>query len=339
MRRGVAGRGIVVCMIGLSLGLFGRVDLASQAAPIAELLDRYRSGAFDAAVKELSAGGDPFTLRAAFIDATGAWITRVPEDAANRRLVAAAFAIEVAHARLPHDSLFLVAVDWATRELRKGAPSSAERAWLLAAVAVVERGSRSSNLVLTNPRNGWIGGDIFVDNAVERFPDDPRLQLSKAIFRSRASGSSRFAKSDLETLTKDPVVGADALVQLAYLELTDRDCRGTIPLARQAVDRASEAHTVYLAQVMIAICHEMQGRPQEAVNAYTAALRAVPHGQSASIALGVLLMRDNQANTAFDLIDRSLLEMPNGDDPWRLFAYGGYVRWPKLVADARRTIR
>jgi hypothetical protein len=337
MPSGVALRRTAACIVALTLGLFARSELASQTPSIADLLDRYRSGAFDAAVKELSTGGDPYTFRTAFIEAAGAWIAREP-DVANRRLVTAAFTIEVAHARLAHDSLFLVVVDWATRELRKGPPTPAERAWVLAAVAVAQRGSVSGNLALDNPKNGWKGLDIFINDAFKRFPDDPRLRLANATSRSRAGGSV-YIRGDLERLAKDPVVGAEALVQLAYLEVIDGDCREGLRVARQAAERSLEAHTLYLAHVWSAVCHEMQGRPSEAVSAYAAALRAVPHGQSASIALAGLLLRDGQVNAATDLIERSLTERPVGDDPWRLFAYGGYVRWPLLVADARKTIR
>ena len=52
-----------------------------------------------------------------------------------------------------------------------------------------------------------------------------------------------------------------------------------------------------------------------------------------------MLLRSNQADAAFELVRRSLSERPNGDDPWRLFDYGDYVRWPVLIADVRKAIR
>jgi hypothetical protein len=56
------------------------------------------------------------------------------------------------------------------------------------------------------------------------------------------------------------------------------------------------------------------------------------------MALALLLVRGNQAERAFDFVERSLMERPDGDDPWRLFAYGGYVRWPLLIAEVRRAV-
>jgi hypothetical protein len=68
-------------------------------------------------------------------------------------------------------------------------------------------------------------------------------------------------------------------------------------------------------------------------------LGIIPHAQSASIALAQLLLRDSQAEPAMALLDRTLVERPDGDDPWRLFAYGGYNRWPALIADVRKAVR
>jgi len=110
-------------------------------------------------------------------------------------------------------------------------------------------------------------------------------------------------------------------------------------LAEQAANRAVEPWTRYLAHFIAAFSYEYQRRYQDAVREYAAALEAVPHAQSASIALAQLLLRDNQADAAFDLVNRSLTERPDGDDPWRLFGYGGYIRWPVLIADVRKAIR
>jgi predicted Zn-dependent protease len=110
-------------------------------------------------------------------------------------------------------------------------------------------------------------------------------------------------------------------------------------LAEQARTRSAEPWTRYLAHFIAGFSYEHEKRYQDAVREYAAALEAVPHAQSASIALAQLLLRDNQADAAFDLITRSVTERPDGDDPWRLFAYGAYVRWPVLIADVRKAIR
>jgi hypothetical protein len=302
-------------------------------------LDAYRSGRFNAAVDQFSAEDDAEAFRAGFIKGAAAWVSASPADAAARRFVAAALALEVAQARLTHDNLStIVLLDWATRQLRAAPASPAERSWTLAAVALVERGGRTGYDFPQDVSSRW--GEDFIEDAVKRFPGEQRLLLARAVFDWRMfSAPSRRARSEFEKLAVDPVVGAEALLQLAYLELEDRDYQTTTQLARRAADQAREPAVAYLAHFIMAFCHEAQGRPADAVASYTAALQAVPYGQSASIALAALLMRDNQADAAFHLIDHSLAKRPDGDDPWRLFVYGGYVRWPLLIADVRKEIR
>jgi predicted Zn-dependent protease len=133
-------------------------------------------------------------------------------------------------------------------------------------------------------------------------------------------------------------VGADALVQIAFLHFWSSDFESAHRDATRAANLATEPATQFMAHFILAFCHESKGRFLDAVREYSAALRAVPHAQSASIPLAMLLLRDNQAGAAFDLIDRSLGERSNGDDPWRLFHYGGYARWPHLIADVRKAV-
>jgi tetratricopeptide (TPR) repeat protein len=313
-----------------------RLGDASEPS-IAAMLDRYRSGAFDAAVKELAAGGDPLMFPAAYIAAADAWIARDSTDIPNRRLIATAFAIEVAHARLAYDNPTLfVWLDWARTEWRKGPPIPEERVWTRAAVALIERGGywRAS-------RPG--GRDYiekiltFLDHAVKRFPDDVRLRLANVLWLNPPISRRVLA---FESLTEHPEIGSEALVELAYLKFVEQgDARAARPLVEQAAKMAAEPWTRYMAHLLAGFVGETQGRYQDAVREYSAALRAVPHAQTASLALAQLLLRDNQADAAFDLINRSLAERPDGDDPWRLFAYGGYVRWPVLIADVRKAIR
>jgi predicted Zn-dependent protease len=97
--------------------------------------------------------------------------------------------------------------------------------------------------------------------------------------------------------------------------------------------------TRYLAHFIAGFVNEHQRRYPEAAREYSAALGVMPHAQSPSIALAQLWLRANQADAAFDLIERTLTEQPDGDDPWRLFAYGAYVRRPVLIADVRKAIR
>jgi tetratricopeptide (TPR) repeat protein len=304
---------------------------------VLESLDRYRSGAFDAAVRDLSAGGDPMTFPASYIAAADAWIARDSTDTTNRRLIATTLAIEVAHARLAYDNpTLIVLLDWAKKEWRRGPPSPVERVWTRAAITLVGR-TGPWNTLRTGGRDYVEKILAFLEDSVKRFPDDARLRLTNVIWQNPPTSRLVLA---LEPLTEHPEVGPEALVELAFVKFFDEgDLKTARRLTELAADRAAEPWTRYMAHLIAGFVGERQGRHQDAVSEYAAALRAVPHAQSASLALAQLLLRDNQADAAFDLINRSLTERPDGDDPWRLFAYGGYVRWPVLIADVRKAIR
>jgi hypothetical protein len=326
--------------------------LDQDGAPpsISDLLDRYQKGGFDAPTR-LASATDPTQLRSLLIKAADAWIGRDSSDIINRRLVATAFAIELAQARLAFDNPTLIIVlDWAKKEWHKGSASPAERVWTRAALALVERSNRISparatsgpmaKILRSTGRKSWI--QTFIDDAVDRFPDDARVRLARVLSLPPSRDLNPLVR-----LTADPEIGPDALVELAFLMFRfERDDIETVKrleaatrLAEQAVNRAVEPWTRYVGHFIAALVHEQEGRYQDAMREYGAALKTVPHAQSASIALAQLLLRDNQPDAAFDLINRSMTERPDGDDPWRLFEYREYVRWPALIAEVRKAIR
>jgi hypothetical protein len=320
------------------------------SSSIQALLDRYQKGDF-AAISQLATATDSTQLQSSFIEAASTWIARDPSDIINRRLVATAFAIELAHARLAVDNpTLIVLLEWAKKEWRKGAPSAAERVWTRAAFALLERGGRvsperargrdaMSNILRSAGRIPW--RDAFIADAAGRFPDDARLQLAKLLFVGGAIKSA----SGLEPLTGDPEIGPDVLLQIAmyaYRDSRQGDKRfdEVRRLADQAARRAVEPWTIYLAHFLAGLSNARQGHAQDAIREYLAALDAVPRAQSASLALAEVLLRGTQADTdaAVALVTRSLAEQPDGEDPWRLFEYGEYVRWPALIADVRKAI-
>jgi tetratricopeptide (TPR) repeat protein len=307
---------------------------------IPALLDHYQKGDFGTAAQLAAATGST-QIRSLFIPAADAWIARDSSDIINRRLVATAFAIDLAQRRLAYDGPTLfVLLDWARKEWRNGPPSAAERVWTRAAVALVGR-SGGSILIAAGGAEALQRAGTFLEGAVERFPDDAALRLALLAWPDglpRELELHPLKASALEALTKDPDRGPDALIELAYVRFWEKKPEAARQLAQEAVGRSTEPWIHYLAHFIAAISHESQGHYQDAVTEYAAALKAVPYAQSASIAVAQLLLRDDQANAAFDVITRSLNERPDGNDPWRLFAYGGYVRWPALIADVQRAI-
>jgi hypothetical protein len=126
----------------LLLGQVSAQQPSTTTPPIGLLLDQYRSGAFEAAVKPLTANidhaaprgvvfADTDRVKAAF-EGAEAWINAVPAKAAHRRLIAGAFALEVAHARMPYDlNTLVLLLDQTSKGWRKGPASELEHRWMV----------------------------------------------------------------------------------------------------------------------------------------------------------------------------------------------------------------
>ena len=84
---------------------------------------------------------------------------------------------------------------------------------------------------------------------------------------------------------------------------------------------------------------EASGRQDEAADAYRRALTAMPHVQSATMALSARLFLDEKPGEAYQLLNASLTEKHRTPDPWRLFGYGDYRFWPDLIGQLRAGIR
>ena len=168
----------------------------TSAADIPAFLDSYAAGDHAKALDPLDR-----LQRDAIIDFRGqltgsagvAWIAREPAAQIRRALVAAAFALE-AEVRFAERGYWSAArgdpscpgrcvIEWACTQLRaRGAPDEAERVWMLATVALAG-GVRNWTFLwspITAPRpRTRVQGHVL--HAFERFPDEPRLRLARAM--------------------------------------------------------------------------------------------------------------------------------------------------------------
>jgi tetratricopeptide (TPR) repeat protein len=335
----------------------------AQSGSIAAQLERYRQGEFDGVLRELAAEKDPRRLVRAFIRDAEAWIAGGSGSAQQRRIAAATLALELTHARLAGDWRVLrETVEWASKELDRGQPSPAERTFVLAAVALGQRARDSAWLTRTG-RRAQRGGTPQLDRAIDRFPDEPRLRLAKLVVASFGVDSDVEARSrqlsfthgkagaamarealdaairDLQTMTRDPVVGADAQARVAHLFANLRDHASALTHAQAAARAARESATVYIARVLAGRSLVALGRHADAAREYAAALEAVPRGQSASIALAGLTLLTGEPGRASTLVNGALDQTGPRDDPWRLFPYGEFIHWLRLIADLRKAMR
>lgn len=201
--------GIAVAMLASAPLTPGAAADRTSAADIPAFLDSYAAGDHAKALDPLDR-----LQRDAIIDFRGqltgsagvAWIAREPAAQIRRALVAAAFALE-AEVRFAERGYWSAArgdpscpgrcvIEWACTQLRaRGAPDEAERVWMLATVALAG-GVRNwtflwSPITAPRPRTRVQG---HVVHALDRFPDEPRLHLARAM----ALASRHAVMSEME---------------------------------------------------------------------------------------------------------------------------------------------
>ena len=84
--------------------------------------------------------------------------------------------------------------------------------------------------------------------------------------------------------------------------------------------------------------HTKRRQPKDAEAAYRGAVAAVPHAQSATVALAALLARDGRRAEAQQLVGDMLAANPPPPDPWRGFVHADDRFWPQLIARLRAEI-
>lgn len=173
----------------------------AQPATVTALFDTYLQGKPDEAVRRAAALDDLGSFRVQYIGETPGWIGAGP-DAPRRRAAAAAFLLEVTHARLEEDwGRFTDLIEWTCEQMRtNGPPTPFERAWDIASVSLAGR-ARARVWLLgefavlphqlprrrppaargRGPSNNANASPMHLMHALERFPDDPELRLARIV--------------------------------------------------------------------------------------------------------------------------------------------------------------
>jgi hypothetical protein len=359
--------------------------IASRQAPrdVGALLDAYARGEFDSAVGAAAAAGDPALLVDAIQRAAPEWARSGGRSSGRtRRLAAAAFALEVAGARMRDDwRVVRPLVEWGCQLLRKGDdPSEGERRWHLAALALAQ-GAMDDALLFRAPgqteRDPGRESFEHLSHSESRFPAERRFALARryAILVQRPDGFTldagfepardvppqgppldhnaavraqtrefrrRSAMNDairgLGSLVAHSDVGPEAALRAGYLAmLIAEPARALASFQTAAV--SDDEFVAYLAHFLTGRLHERADRLTEAEAAYRRALDVMPGTQSASVALSALLIRRGIPAEGQSLLRASFDALSRPPDPWRLFGYGDYRRWPALVEALRAAVR
>jgi len=339
----------------------GAVDLIA-------ILETYLRGQHDEAVARAAALPDLGPLRLRFVQDTPIWINADPEKAAARRAAAAGFIVELAAARLETDwgRLSDLIEFTCAQLLRAGGPATPfERSWHLATTALAGRARARLWLlgeyarlphqkpVSRPPSREPNASPMHLMHAIERFPDDPQLQLARVIAwtwgrdsepirnveRHGDNRPSRFPQLEVVTalapLTAVPAVATEAWIRTGLVHTTTGNHAAALHAYETAQPIATDQTLKYLAHFLAGRALEALDRHDDAIAQYTRALDIVPAAESAVVALSSLQFLHNERDASVSLIDRTFAAPATTTDPGRMIGYGYFFRWPAIKAAMR----
>jgi len=322
---------------------------------------------FDGVLEELRLGGE------AWVNAVP------EPERARRRLAAATFALEAARAAEYVDWKRVIRLDawsddkgytakegadrvywnappllveWGCALLRQEPkPPAIERIWHLASVAAAQ-GAGDIEFLIGSPfaeRMNVLDEITHLWHAQDRFKGEPRLRLAMAVALEFQTwpGSRRLphvrnhaaAAPKLAELIRDDAIGAEAAVRLGSLHLRTGRWKEALATLERVETMTRDRYLIYLARYFKGMALEKAGQPGDAEAAYLGALAAIPHAQSATLALAAMLARQDRRAQAESLVEVHLSTRPPPVDPWRTYAQGDARFWPELIARLRAEIR
>lgn len=357
----------LIAAVLLSVSLHARAQ--GGAVDLISILDTYLRGQHDEAVARAAALPDLGPLRLRFVQDTPIWINADPARAAARRAAAAGFIVELAAARLETDwgRLSDLIEFTCAQVLRAGGPATPfERSWHLATTALAGRARARMWLlgeyarlphqkpVSRPPSKEPNPSPMHLMHAIERFPDDPQLQLARVIAWTWGRDSEPIrnlerrnvdgrparlpqmeALTALEPLTAVPAVAAEALIRTGLVHMTTGNHVAALRAYDAAQPIATDPALKYLAHFLAARSLEALDRHDDAIAQYQRALAIVPSAESAVVALASLQFLRNERARAVSLIDQTFTAPATTTDPGRMIGYGYFLHWPAIKAAMR----
>jgi hypothetical protein len=326
----------VLCVV--SLALFPLPTALSAASASSTWLDRYA-----ATPSPTAAGHESLASVTSALKRDGvAWIAAKGASEANRRrLIAATFALDVAASRLVTEPRSVAPlVEWGCEQVRKRLPSSDERQWHVAALALLEG--------LGDPA----AVEVHLAHAALRAAAEPRVTYARA-WLADARTATVHPRQPVEATAPYPdtlvatwtaVAGTqelagDAWVRVGFYQMLagrHADARATLGRATLV---SQDPDIRALAALFAAWCAVRAELPRDsAMASLRDALSAAPHNRTAAVWLARLLALSGDAAGAERVAERSLGTDAGSPDPWRLFYGGDFRRWPALVQALRKAI-
>jgi tetratricopeptide (TPR) repeat protein len=344
----------------------------ARASSVIDWLDAYASGQHDRVVAALGSGDTDFEDILKQLRRDGLrWIAAGGEaNKPRRELAAATFALEAARAGLHHDwkriqrqppmcgpggcyeppnVLYWKAppllIEWGCALLRQSPePRAIERWWQLAALAVAQRSEDPQFLVGDTKIGKGIGaGEIgntqddikHLDHAEKRFPAEMRFILAQGIARDRDWFDD--AEQAYRAIAGDTRTGGEAMMRLGAMQMRLRKPVDALKSLEKAQQITRDPYVIFLSHYFSAKIYEQQPNMKLAELEYRRAVAAVPHAQSATLALAALLAADGRRAEANRLVTE-MLAAPRPLDPWRRYVHADDRFWPMLIERLRAEI-
>jgi tetratricopeptide (TPR) repeat protein len=171
---------------------------------------------------------------------------------------------------------------------------------------------------------------------MKRFPKERRFMLGQGIARDRvwaddATQAYRAVESDVD-------VGGEALMRFGAMQMRLRRPAEALELFERALDVTRDPYVIFLAHYFSGQIYERQPDLKRAEASYRRAAGAVPHAQSATLALATLLARDERRAEAQRLVADMVGAAARPTDPWRRFVHADDRFWPLLIGRLRAEI-
>jgi tetratricopeptide (TPR) repeat protein len=307
-----------------------------------DLIRAYDAGAFQSASNGFRQVADAAKLMKDFDEGGNPWPAKPRREAA--------FAVELAEpglfsSRAPvRDQAEALLVRHARFIRHPLEPQEFERLWHYAVLTLLQATLRPNVL------------DAFAARAIERFPDEPRFLLARAIAadqRSAAGGALRWtsanpamtanveaAKALYELVLTRPEVSTEARIRLAFLlhRLGKQD---------EALTRLDEAGARPIEDGMLRYLHQLfrgkvlaqLNRLDESLAAYRAAQAIIPSAQSARVSIMNTLYRQGDRAGAEALAEQIQTEPLGPMDPWWIYWQGQYRVHGQVMARLREVTR
>jgi VWFA-related protein len=226
------------------------------------------------------------------------------------------------------------------------APDAFERYWYFAALTLLEGALRPA---LT---------ETFADRALQRFPDEPRFVLSRAIAADQKSatsgqgghvidGASRAARDLADAVRRHyaaaialPQTTAEARIRLAwFLHRSGSQKEALDQLTGAAAQPIAEPALKYLHKLFLGHVLAAMDRRSDAIAAYRDAMSVGVAAQSARVALMNALLLGADRPGAASLAEQIQTDRSDTIDPWWMYWQGQYRLYPQAMARLREMTR